>query len=97
VAVSAGHITDLTLNDHACLTFGEPEELDLSGLTGWDSCGLAALITAQQLVDNHPGGRMIVAALPGHLRERLLAADLPRQFTLAESVDDAKGMFNPPA
>ncbi len=27
MAVSAGHITDLTLNDHACLTFGEPEEL----------------------------------------------------------------------
>src|ERR1700704_1243178 len=27
VAASAGHITDLTLNDHACLTFGEPEEL----------------------------------------------------------------------
>lgn len=71
--------------------------LDLSGLTGWDSCGLAALITAQQLVDNHPGARMIVAGLPGHLRQRLLAVDLPRRFTLAESVDDAKGMFNPPA
>jgi anti-anti-sigma regulatory factor len=27
VTVSAGHITDLTPNDHACLTFGEPEEL----------------------------------------------------------------------
>jgi anti-sigma regulatory factor (Ser/Thr protein kinase)/anti-anti-sigma regulatory factor len=71
--------------------------LDLSGLTGWDSCGLAALITAQQLVDNRPGGRMIVAGLPGHLRQRLLGADLPRRFTLAESVDDAKGMFNSPA
>jgi anti-anti-sigma factor len=71
--------------------------LDLSGLTGWDSCGLAALITAQQLVDNHPDARMIVAGLPGHLRQRLLTADLPRRFTLAESVDDAKGTFNPPA
>ncbi len=71
--------------------------LDLSGLTGWDSCGLAALIMAQQLVDNHPGARMIVAGLPGHLRQRLLAAGLPRRFTLAESVDDAKGMFGPPA
>jgi anti-anti-sigma factor len=63
--------------------------LDLSGLTGWDSCGLAALITAQQLVDNHPGARMIVAGLAGHLRQRLLAVDLPRRFTLAESIDDA--------
>jgi anti-anti-sigma factor len=59
--------------------------LDLSGLTGWDSCGLAALVTAQQLVDNHPGARMVVAGLPGHLRQRLLAVDLPRRFTLAES------------
>jgi anti-anti-sigma factor len=71
--------------------------LDLSGLTGWDSCGLAALITAQRLVDNHPGARMIVAGLPGHLRQRLLAVGLPRRFTLADSVDDAKGMFTPPA
>jgi anti-anti-sigma factor len=59
--------------------------LDLSGLTGWDSCGLAALVTAQQLVDNHPGARMVLAGLPGHLRQRLLAVDLPRRFTLAES------------
>ena len=32
-------ITDLTVNDHACLTFGEPEELlDLTAAssgTGW--------------------------------------------------------------
>jgi anti-anti-sigma regulatory factor len=27
MTVSACHITDLTLSDHACLTFGEPEEL----------------------------------------------------------------------
>jgi hypothetical protein len=40
---------------------------------------------------------MIVAGLPGHLRQRLLDAGLPRRFTLAESVDDAKGMFDPPA
>lgn len=71
--------------------------LDLSGLTGWDSCGLAALITAQQLIDSRPGARMIVVGLPGHLRQRLLAVDLPRRFTLAESADDAKGMLNPSA
>ncbi len=71
--------------------------LDLSGLTGWDSCGLAALITAQQLVDNHPDARMIVAGLPGHLRQRLLAVDLPRRFTLAENADDAKEMLSSPA
>ena len=27
MTVGTGHITDLTPNDHACLTFGEPEEL----------------------------------------------------------------------
>jgi hypothetical protein len=40
---------------------------------------------------------MIVAGLPGHLRQRLLDAGLPRRFTLAESVDDAKAMFSSPA
>jgi hypothetical protein len=37
------------------------------------------------------------AGLPGHLRQRLLAPGLPRRFTLAKSVDDAKEMFDPPA
>jgi anti-anti-sigma factor len=68
--------------------------LDLSALTGWDSCGLAALITAQQRFDDRPGARMIVAGLPAHLGQRLLAADLPRRFTLTESVIDATGMFS---
>ncbi len=70
--------------------------LDLSGLTGWDSCGLAALITAQQRIDERPNASMIVAGLSGRLKQRLLAAGLPRRLTLAESVDDAKGVFTPP-
>jgi len=41
--------------------------LDLPGLTGWDSSGLAALILARQQVSARPGAQMAVAGLPGHL------------------------------
>ena len=71
--------------------------LDLSGLTGWDSSGLAALITAQRLVSVRQGTAMIVAGLPGHLRQRLHAAGLPGRFTWAGSVDEATAMFGRPA
>jgi anti-anti-sigma factor len=71
--------------------------LDLAGLTGWDSSGLAALIIAQQQVSARPGGRMVVAGLPGHLVQRLRAAGLDGQFTLARSTAEAVGMFPPPA
>jgi anti-anti-sigma factor len=70
--------------------------LDLSGLTWWDSSGLAALIIAQQWVRARPDARMVVAGLPGYLVERLRAAGLDAQFTVAETTDDAVGMLTPP-
>jgi anti-anti-sigma factor len=70
--------------------------LDLSGLAGWDSSGLAALITAQQRIGARPGARMIVAGLPGHLGQRLRDAGVAGRFTLAGTVVDALGMFTPP-
>jgi anti-anti-sigma factor len=71
--------------------------LDLSGLTRWDSSGLAALIVAQQQVSARPSGKMVVAGLPGHLVQRLRTAGLDGQFTLARSTAEAVGTFLPPA
>ncbi|HEY2269237.1 MAG TPA: ATP-binding protein [Streptosporangiaceae bacterium] len=71
--------------------------LDLSGLTWWDSSGLAALIIAQQQVSACPGGQMVVAGLSGLLVQRLRVAGLDGQFTLAGSAAEAIGMFFPPA
>ena len=59
--------------------------LDLENLTGWDSAGLAALITAQQQVSATPGARMVLAALPAHLEQHLREANLNDRFTLADS------------
>ena len=59
--------------------------LDLSGLSGWDSVGLAGLITAQERIDAHPDARMVVTGLPGHLRQRLRDADLDGGFTWAST------------
>jgi anti-anti-sigma factor len=63
--------------------------LDLSGLTGWDSAGLAGLITAQERIDAHPGARMVVTGLPGHLRQRLRGAGLDSGFTWASTPAEA--------
>jgi anti-anti-sigma factor len=71
--------------------------LDLSGLTWWDSSGLAALIIAQQQVSACPGGKLVVVGLPGLLVQRLRVAGLDGQFTLARSTAEAVGMFLPPA
>ena len=59
--------------------------LDLANLAGWDSVGLAALITAQQQVSATPDARMILAALPAHLEQHLREANLNDRFTLADS------------
>jgi anti-anti-sigma factor len=71
--------------------------LDLSGLTWWDSSGLAALIIARQWVSARPGARMVVAGLPGYLLQRLRTAGLDGQFTLAGTTADAVGMLAPPS
>ena len=59
--------------------------LDLSGLTGWDSVGLAGLITAQERIDAQPGARMVVAGLPEHLRRRLDGVSLDGGFGWAST------------
>jgi anti-anti-sigma factor len=63
--------------------------LDLSGLSGWDSVGLAALITAQERVDAQPGARMVVAGLSARLLRRLRDAGLDGGFTWADTVGEA--------
>jgi len=59
--------------------------LDLSGLAGWDSSGLAALITAQQRISASPPARMVLAGLPAHLAKHLHDAGLADRFTLADT------------
>ncbi len=59
--------------------------LDLSGLAGWDSSGLAALITAQQRISASPPARMVLAGLPAHLAKHLHEAGLADRFTLADT------------
>lgn len=70
--------------------------LDLQNLTGWDSAGLAALITAQQQVSATPNARMILAGLPGHLEQHLRQAHLKDRFTLAESQAQAARIISEP-
>jgi anti-anti-sigma factor len=59
--------------------------LDMTELAGWDSSGLAALVTAQQRISRDRSARMVVACLPGPLAERLDEAGLAGLFTLADS------------
>ena len=70
--------------------------LDLTNLTGWDSAGLAALITAQQQVSATPNARMILAALPAHLEQHLRQAQLRDRFTLADSQTQAAKTISDP-
>jgi anti-anti-sigma factor len=71
--------------------------LDLSALTWWDSSGLAALIVAQHQVSARPDAQMVIVGLPGHLLQRLRAAGLGGQFTIAGTTAEAIGMFTSPA
>lgn len=63
--------------------------LDLSGLTSWDSSGLAALITAQRQIDAGPAARMVLAGLPAHLAHQLQDAGHAGRFTVADTNADA--------
>jgi len=66
--------------------------LDLSGLTMWDSSGLAALTTVQRRISRDPAARMVLAGLPGHLVQRLSETDAASRFTLAGTNADAVRM-----
>jgi anti-anti-sigma factor len=70
--------------------------LDLNNLTGWDSAGLAALITAQHQVSATPNARMILAGLPAHLEQHLGQAQLQDRFTLAGSTTQAAKTISEP-
>jgi anti-anti-sigma factor len=67
--------------------------MDLSGLSGWDSVGLAALITAQERIGARPQAQMVVAGLPDHLLQRLRDAGLEGGFTWANTAAEALGML----
>jgi anti-anti-sigma factor len=71
--------------------------LDLSGLSGWDSAGLAALITARQRISAAPPARMILASLPDHLAKHLREAGLADRFTLADTTSAAVATLTLPA
>ncbi len=67
--------------------------IDLGGLTFWDSFGMACLLKAQAVIDAAPAARMIMAALPGQLTQRLRESGLARHFLLADSTDQATGQI----
>lgn len=68
--------------------------LDLSGLTGWDSVGLAGLITAQERIDTHPDARMVITGLPEDMWRRLRDADLDIGFTWASTSAEALAILS---
>jgi anti-anti-sigma factor len=96
---SAAQLTraiDDAINDDAINDENAKLILDLANLTGWDSAGLAALITAQHKVTATPDARMILAALPAHHEQHLRQAELKDHFTLAESQTQAAKTISGP-
>lgn len=69
--------------------------VDLSGLTWWDSVGLAALITAQEQLQTRPGARMALVGPPGRLLQRLRDADPHGQLTVASTTAEAVRLLLP--
>ena len=66
--------------------------LDLSALTGWDSVGLAALITAQHRAEARQA-RLILAGLPEQLRNHPAIAN---RFTHADNASQAAQILSEP-
>ena len=93
---SAGQLAD-AVDDLIAATPALGLILDVTGLTWWDSSGLAALITAQQRINAIPAAWMVLAGLPGQLLGRFRDGGLAGRFTLADSVADAFDLFRPPA
>lgn len=71
--------------------------LDLSGLTFWDSSGLAALVTVQRKIDGSPPAAMVVAAPPGSIRRRLRDGGLIDRITFTDTTDQAVRELAPDA
>ena len=90
-AAQLNHAIEDLLNDN-----GHKLVLDLTNLTGWDSAGLAALITAQQQISATPNARMILAGFPAHLEQHLRQAHLEDRFTLADSQTQAAKTISDP-
>lgn len=67
--------------------------LDLTGQTFWDSSGIAALITIQRRVEDHPSAAMALAGLPGPLRRHLDRLELTGRFTISGTTDQAVQTF----
>lgn len=65
----AGHAA----TGHAEFGGGPPRRLvlDLTGMTSWDSDGIAALLTAQEHVNAAPGTVLILSGASGEFRRRL--------------------------
>jgi anti-anti-sigma factor len=89
---SAGQLT-ATIDVLLTGTPDLPLVLDLSRLAGWDSAGLAALLTAQQRVSASPPARMVLAGLPDELSRHLHDTGLADGFTLADSAKAAAGLL----
>ena len=89
---SAGQLTE-TIDVLLAETPDLPLVLDLAALAGWDSVGLAALITAQQRISARPPARMVLAGLPVHLSRHLTEAGLACRFRLADSAAAAVRML----
>jgi anti-anti-sigma regulatory factor len=102
VAVDAGtQVTDLMVNDHACLTYGEPEErLDLTAAFVRD--GLAAGLKVVWLSDEAPAQavpeltRRVAAAEPAMAGGQMSAAPCEGQLLTGQAftADQAIGWLN---
>jgi anti-anti-sigma factor len=71
--------------------------VDLSGLTWWDSVGLAALITTHEQIEAHPDARMVLTGPPGRLLELLRDTGLDRDLTIASTTAEAARLLGRPA
>lgn len=69
--------------------------VDLSGLTWWDSVGLAALITAQEQLRTHQGARVALAGPPERLLQRLRDSYSHDQLTVAATTAEAARLLLP--
>ncbi|WP_113700610.1 ATP-binding protein [Nonomuraea lactucae] len=86
-----GMLRDL-VSEHA-----EPRlVLDLAAVTFWDAMGIAALISAQQRVNETRAGVMILTGLSPELRARLDALS-PVPFTICDTPDQAAQRLTPPS